>query len=238
MVPRNGYIFRASCQSRRRASFLAITASRPTFPRSAFRAWKGGTILTTSRSDLTYSDVDRVKEWRRELSAFLREDRVPQLEYLWLPNDHTAASHPGMLTCRSRASRKTTTPTGLLVDTVSHSPIWEIVRHLHHRRRRARRTRSRERSAHRISARVAVRAGRRTARTLLDDRGAAHDRKTILRNPPAFAVRCDGSFARRRVPSSEPNLRAYDAHFPRRSASRRETESLAYGSSDQRKVEL
>jgi hypothetical protein len=73
--------------------------------------------------NLDYSDLDRVKEWRREFDSFVRSGRVPQLEYIWLPNDHTAGSRPGKLTPVAYVATNDYA-VGLMVDAISHSPIW------------------------------------------------------------------------------------------------------------------
>jgi YVTN family beta-propeller protein len=74
--------------------------------------------------NLSYSDVDRVKEWRREFDGFVRNGTVPQLEYIWLPNDHTAGSRLGMLTPVSFVAQNDYA-TGLIVDAISHSQVWK-----------------------------------------------------------------------------------------------------------------
>ena len=57
---------------------------------------------------LNYSDLDRFKEWKREFDAYVRAGTLPQLEYLWLPNDYVAGAGPANSRPR-RTSRRTTT---------------------------------------------------------------------------------------------------------------------------------
>lgn len=73
--------------------------------------------------DLTYSDLKRVKEWRREFDDFVRRGDVPQLEYIWLPNDHTYGTRAGKLTPVAYVAQNDYA-VGLMVDAISHSPIW------------------------------------------------------------------------------------------------------------------
>ena len=73
--------------------------------------------------DLDYSDLNRVKEWQREFTAFVRQGNVPQIEYIWLPNDHTYGSKVGKLTPVSLAAQNDYA-VGRLVDIISHSAIW------------------------------------------------------------------------------------------------------------------
>ncbi len=73
--------------------------------------------------NLDYSDVDRVKEWRREFDTFVRNGTLPQLEYIWLPNDHTFGSHAGKLTPVAYVATNDYA-VGQIVQTISHSKVW------------------------------------------------------------------------------------------------------------------
>ena len=73
--------------------------------------------------DLDYSDVDRFTEWRREFDRFVRTSSLPQLEYIWLPNDHTYGSRAGKLTPASFVAQNDYA-VGLMIDAISHSPVW------------------------------------------------------------------------------------------------------------------
>jgi phosphoesterase family protein len=73
--------------------------------------------------NLDYSDLDRVKEWKREFDAFLRNGNLPQLEWMWLPNDHTYASKPGKPTPEAYVATNDYA-VGQIVDTISHSKVW------------------------------------------------------------------------------------------------------------------
>jgi len=73
--------------------------------------------------NLSYSDLDRVKEWRREFDAFISHGTLPQLEWIWLPNDHTYGSRPGKLTPAAYVATNDYA-LGLIVHAISHSPVW------------------------------------------------------------------------------------------------------------------
>lgn len=73
--------------------------------------------------NLNYSDLDRVKEWKLEFDRFLAADSVPQLEYMWLPNDHTAGTRAGALTPSAYVATNDYA-VGEIVDAISHSKIW------------------------------------------------------------------------------------------------------------------
>jgi hypothetical protein len=72
---------------------------------------------------LSYSDVDRESEWHREFEQFIKSGTVPQLEYVWLPNDHTAGSRPGQLTPAALIAQNDYA-VGLMVQAISRSDIW------------------------------------------------------------------------------------------------------------------
>jgi DNA-binding beta-propeller fold protein YncE len=74
--------------------------------------------------NLDYSDIDRYREWKREFDAFIARGDLPQLEYLWLPNDHTSGSKPGKLTPAAYIAQNDYA-VGLVVDAISHSRVWK-----------------------------------------------------------------------------------------------------------------
>jgi hypothetical protein len=73
--------------------------------------------------NLDYSDLDRYKEWKREFDRFLATDSVPQLEYLWVPNDHTYGIRGGKLTPGAYIAQNDYA-VGSIVQAISHSNIW------------------------------------------------------------------------------------------------------------------
>ncbi|MFY9630680.1 MAG: alkaline phosphatase family protein [Candidatus Cybelea sp.] len=73
--------------------------------------------------NLDYSDLDRVKEWKHEFDGFVAADTLPQLEYMWLPNDHTAGTRSGKLTPASYIATNDYA-VGQIVDAISHSRVW------------------------------------------------------------------------------------------------------------------
>lgn len=74
--------------------------------------------------DLNYSDEDRVDEWQREFTDYVAHNNLPQLEIVRLPNDHTSATAPGMLTPQAYVAQNDHA-LGRIVDVVSHSPYWK-----------------------------------------------------------------------------------------------------------------
>jgi hypothetical protein len=73
--------------------------------------------------NLDYSDLARYGEWKREFDRFVATNSVPQFEFMWLPNDHTAGTRPGKLTPAAYVATNDYA-VGLIVSAISHSPIW------------------------------------------------------------------------------------------------------------------
>ena len=73
--------------------------------------------------DLRYSDIDRVKEWKREFDAFVRAGTLPQFEFIWLPGDHTYGSKAGEFTPASYVATNDVA-FGKIVQAISHSRVW------------------------------------------------------------------------------------------------------------------
>lgn len=73
--------------------------------------------------DLTYSDQARIDEWSREFRSFVHAGKLPQLEIVYLPNDHTSGTQVGRPTPRAYVANNDYA-VGRLVDAVSHSRFW------------------------------------------------------------------------------------------------------------------
>ncbi|HKU69101.1 MAG TPA: alkaline phosphatase family protein [Candidatus Baltobacteraceae bacterium] len=127
-VPHNGYLWDAAIRSH--VSFRdygediefpghGIALGINTFPglRNAFDPHYIGW-------DLSYSDLSRYAEWKREFSAYIANGNLPQLEIVYLPNDHTAGTAPGRLTPQAYVATNDLA-VGKIIDTLSHSRYWK-----------------------------------------------------------------------------------------------------------------
>jgi YVTN family beta-propeller protein len=65
----------------------------------------------------------RITEWQREFDEYVATDTLPTVEFVRLPNDHTAGTKPGYPTPQSYVLDNDMA-LGTLVDTVSHSKYW------------------------------------------------------------------------------------------------------------------
>ena len=73
--------------------------------------------------DLHISDELRVDAWKREFDAYVRDNDLPALEIIWLPNDHTMGTRAGELTPQAYVATNDHAM-GRIVDAVSHSRYW------------------------------------------------------------------------------------------------------------------
>jgi YVTN family beta-propeller protein len=74
--------------------------------------------------DLAHSDMNRFLAWKTDFETQLKRGKVANLQYLWLPNDHTAGSStkplpPEQLVAQNDAAL------ARIVETIAHSPIWK-----------------------------------------------------------------------------------------------------------------
>jgi DNA-binding beta-propeller fold protein YncE len=74
--------------------------------------------------DLTTPDQKRADVWIDEFKRYVRDDNMPQLEVMWLPNDHLAAGRPGKCTPRACMSDNDLA-LGRIVQALSHSAYWK-----------------------------------------------------------------------------------------------------------------
>ncbi|WP_035321718.1 bifunctional YncE family protein/alkaline phosphatase family protein [Peribacillus kribbensis] len=71
--------------------------------------------------DLSISDVTRYKEWEKEFKEFEKNKNLPQLEVMYLPNDHTGGRNWGP----QQMVAQNDYALGKLVEKVSHSKYWK-----------------------------------------------------------------------------------------------------------------
>ncbi|MCZ8516925.1 bifunctional YncE family protein/alkaline phosphatase family protein [Paenibacillus filicis] len=74
--------------------------------------------------DINTSDLTRYNEWENEFKQFDQNGNLPQLETVYLPDDHTAFTAPGKRTPQAYVATNDYA-LGKLVDTVSHSKYWK-----------------------------------------------------------------------------------------------------------------
>jgi hypothetical protein len=65
----------------------------------------------------------RITEWLNEFNGYVTNGNLPTLEFVRLPNDHTAGTKPGAPTPKAYVADDDLA-LGRLVDAVSHSPYW------------------------------------------------------------------------------------------------------------------
>ncbi len=79
----------------------------------SFRSW-----------DLKTSDLDRVREWKKDFETQLKLGHVAQLHYIWLPNDHTDGANKKILDAFQFMAQNDTA-LGRVIETIARSSIWK-----------------------------------------------------------------------------------------------------------------
>jgi YVTN family beta-propeller protein len=79
----------------------------------SFRSW-----------DLKTSDLDRVREWKKDFETQARLGRFAQFNYLWLPNDHTDGANKKTLDAFQFVAQNDVA-LGRVIETIARSPIWK-----------------------------------------------------------------------------------------------------------------
>ena len=88
------------------------------------RTLRGHVDLKFPGWNLYISDQARVDEWMREFDGYDRNGGLPDLEIVYLPDDHTAATRPGYRTPFAMEASNDYA-VGRLVDRLSHSRYWK-----------------------------------------------------------------------------------------------------------------
>jgi hypothetical protein len=79
----------------------------------SFRSW-----------DLKTSDLDRVREWKKDFETQARLGQFAQFNYIWLPNDHTDGANKKTLDAFQFVAQNDAA-LGRVIETVARSPIWK-----------------------------------------------------------------------------------------------------------------
>ena len=128
VYPSAGYLWdncRRNGVSYRTYGEFAINGKTPADTCSATMESLRGHVAPHYRGwDLDYSDVDRVREWSRELDRYEKDGGLPQFQIIKLPNDHTEGTHRGSLTPRAYLAQNDLA-LGMIVNRLSHSPYWK-----------------------------------------------------------------------------------------------------------------
>ena len=78
----------------------------------SFRSW-----------ELKTSDLDRVREWKKDFATQVQLGHIAQFQYIWLPNDHTDGSSKRILDAYQFIAQNDTA-LGRVIETIAQSPIW------------------------------------------------------------------------------------------------------------------
>ena len=84
----------------------------------------GHTDLSYPGWDMATPDQVRIDEWLREFASFKETGHMPNVQFVYLPRDHTVGASPGWETPAAMVADNDLA-LGRLVDAVSHSRFWQ-----------------------------------------------------------------------------------------------------------------
>ncbi|HSY80610.1 MAG TPA: SMP-30/gluconolactonase/LRE family protein [Gemmatimonadaceae bacterium] len=128
--PANGYLWDAARKAgitfRDYGEYVESIRRDSTKP-PVYRALKAGLAPYTSPIyppfDMSIPDQVRADAWLAELHGFEREGKMPALEMMHLPSDHTAGPRKGMRTPRA-CMADNDLALGRIIESLSRSPFW------------------------------------------------------------------------------------------------------------------
>lgn len=101
-----------------------VKGSNPTVYRSTKAALRPYTSPDYPAYDLKIPDQKRLAVWLREFSGFVAAGKMPALQILHLPSDHTSGARPGQMTPRAHMADNDLA-LGRIVEALSASPFWK-----------------------------------------------------------------------------------------------------------------
>jgi YVTN family beta-propeller protein len=126
--PATGYIWSLAVQKGKSVRVYGelaepVKGANPPRYRSTKPSLRSFTSPDYPSFDMAISDQLRADVWLREFRGFVATGRMPALEILHLPNDHTSGARPGKPTPRA-AMADNDLALGRIVEALSTSPFW------------------------------------------------------------------------------------------------------------------
>ncbi len=125
--PTSGYIWNnvlnAGLSLRNYGEFTPGTPNEQGFYTSREPALQPYTCPQYPGFNLSITDVTRYEVWEKDFTRLERENAVPALSIIRLPNDHTAGTKKGMRTISAMVADNDYA-LGLVVQRISQSPVW------------------------------------------------------------------------------------------------------------------
>ena len=129
--PANGYLWdlaeRGKISFRNYGEFVIGVRPDPNGPVVSYRGLKPFLVPNTNPAfagfDLAIQDQRRADVWIAELNEFVKQGKMPALEIMRLPNDHTEGARAGRPTPRAFMADNDLA-LGRVIDALSHTPFW------------------------------------------------------------------------------------------------------------------
>jgi YVTN family beta-propeller protein len=74
--------------------------------------------------DMNIPDQYRADLFQQDFANYVKNNNLPNLNMMWLPDDHTEGTNPGSITTTAHVADNDLA-LGRIVDTISHSPYWK-----------------------------------------------------------------------------------------------------------------
>ncbi|HXU32939.1 MAG TPA: beta-propeller fold lactonase family protein [Thermoanaerobaculia bacterium] len=100
-----------------------VEGSNPVTYRSTKAALRPYTSPDYPAFDMKIPDQKRLEVWLRDFNGFVAERKMPALQILHLPSDHTSGARPGQMTPRAHMADNDLA-LGRIVEALSTSPFW------------------------------------------------------------------------------------------------------------------
>ena len=130
--PANGYLWdlaqKGNITLRNYGEFVIGVPTVKGGPATSYRGIKPFLVPNTNPTfpgfDLHIQDQHRADIWIAELNEFAQQGRMPALESVRLPNDHTEGASPGRPTARAHMADNDLA-LGRMIEALSKSPFWK-----------------------------------------------------------------------------------------------------------------
>ncbi len=100
-----------------------VAGSNPVVYRSSKAALRPYTSPDYPAFDMKIPDQKRLEVWLKEFNGFVAAGKMPALQILHLPSDHTSGARPGQMTPRAHMADNDLA-LGRIVEALSSSPFW------------------------------------------------------------------------------------------------------------------
>ncbi len=127
-IPSSGYIWNNALSNELRVRDYGEYVSKPDEKKEIYIAEDEAMNKYVCNNypgwDLSISDITRYKAWEKDFEGYEKNGSLPDLNIIYMPNDHTRGTEKNALTPKAYVAQNDYA-VGLLVDKISHSKYWK-----------------------------------------------------------------------------------------------------------------